>query len=370
MAEPSIYTVELRNRTFDLIKVLTKHTSDLSWDYDRIGGCGRCSFNLALRLLEDINPDYDIQIRLENGAGASRLAYRGYIETYHPIMSLMDTVQMDVFGYVGQLERVRVNHTYNNQEISVIVKDILDNYVMPDTSIEYDEADIEDTGFVVDEIVFDDLASNALKTLADLAGLTEWGVNRNLKFFFKRQNDSISFYVRQGKDLKKLDNLDDYSAIVNRINIKGSDGLDETVNNTESQASYGLRTKIISQSSITTASVAQKYGSSILSEKAKVNRKTTIQISKNTQFFEETTPLGKISILGGTVAQAKKYNDDDAIYGNFKYGGMPSYQINKMTYKISGSGTDVNMNAGYARPDIADEIKRIEFQLNQLRNKT
>lgn len=370
MANPSVYTVELRNKNFDLVKVLTKNIRDLSWDYDRVGGCGRCSFTLALESLENISADYDIQIRLEDGAGASRLVYRGYVESYRPVMDLKDTVQIDAFGYVGQLDRVRVNHTYTSSEISVIIKDILDTYVKPNTSIDYDVADIEATDFTVDEIVFDNMASEALKTLADLAGLMEWGVDRDLKFFFKKQSSIVNFYLRQGINIKKFDNMDDYSAIINRINIKGSDLLDETVNNLESQAAYGLRTQIVSQSSITTASVAQQYGASILAEKAKVNRKTTIQVINNTQFFEETTPLGKVSILSSSITQAKKYGDADAIYGNFKYGGLPSYQINKMTYKITGSGTSVNMNAGYARPDIADEIKRLEFQLNQLRNKT
>lgn len=369
MANPSVYTVELRNKNFDLVKVLTKDVKDLSWDYDRIGGCGRCSISLALSELENISADYDVQIRLEDGAGATRLVYRGYVESYRPVMDIKDQVQIDVFGYVGQLDRVRVNHTYTNQEISVIIKDILDTYVKPNTSIDYAVADIEATSFTVEEIVFDDLASDVLKTLADLAGLMEWGVDRELNFFFKRQSDSVNFYLRQGINIKKFDNLDDYGAIINRINIKGSDLLDETVNNLESQAAYGLRTQIVSQSSITTASVAQQYGASILAEKAKINRKTTIQIINNTQFFEETTPLGKVSILGGTIQQAKQYGDDDAIYGNFKYGGLPSYQINKMTYKLTGAGTSVNMNAGYSRPDIADEIKKLEFQLNQLRNK-
>lgn len=370
MVNPSVYTVELRNKNFNLVKVLTKNINDLTWEYDRVGGCGRCSFTLTLEALENISADYDVQIRLEDGSGATRLVYRGYVESYQPIMDLKDTVHIEVFGYVGQLDRVRVNKTYTNQEISVIIKDILDTYVKPNTRVDYDLADVEVSDFTVDEIVFDELASDALKTLADLAGLMEWGVDRNLKFFFKKQSDVVNFYLRQGIDIKKFDNLDDYSAIINRINIKGSDLLDETVNNLESQAAYGLRTQIVSQSSITTASVAQQYGASILSEKAKVNRKTTIQIINNMQFFEDVTPLGKVSILGGVVQQAKKYGDNDAIYGNFKYGGLPSYQINSLTYKISGSGTSVNMNAGYARPDIADEIKRLEFQLNQLRNKT
>ncbi len=367
---PAAYTIELRDKNFSLIKILTKVARDLSWDYDRIGGCGRCSLTLSLESLENISADYDIQIRVEDVSGNSQLVYRGYLESYRPVMDLKDSIQIDAFGYVGQLDRVRVNYTYTTSEISVIVKDILDTYVKPSTRIDYNAADIEATNFTVDEIVFDCLASEALKTLADLAGLTEWGVDRNLKFFFKKQSDSINFYLRKGINIKKFDNLDDYSTIINRINIKGSDLLDETVNNLESQSAYGLRTQIVSQSSMTTSAVAQQYGASILAEKARINRKTTIQVINNTQFFEGVTPLGKVSILSSNIPQAKEYGDNDAIYWNFKYGGLPSYQINKITYKIAGSATSVNMNAGYARPDIADEIKRIEFQLNQLRNKT
>lgn len=374
MVNPTRYTVELRNKNFELIKILTKFVRGLSWEYVRIGGCGRCSMNLAMLLdtLENVSADCDIQIRLENSSGGTDLAYRGYIETDKPILSKQDKIQLQTFGYVGQLKRVRVNKTYNNQEISVIVKDILDTFVIPNTSIIYDTSDIEGTQFVVDTIEFDEMADSALRILAELAGSIEWGVDRNRKFFFKTKSDATRHYLRLKKEITNYDTINDYGSIVNRLIIKGGmlngSQFVDTINNDESQTSYGLRTQIISNSAIVTSSVSQQYGTMVLAEKAKIQRRITVKVTKNTKFFEDTIPLGRLSLLGETVYQAKQYGDDDAIYGTFKYGGQASLQINKIQYKITDERTEVNINGGASRPDISEQIKKLEFEINQLRN--
>jgi hypothetical protein len=355
--------LELRDRNFSLIKVLDNLSRRVSWEWNRIGGCGRFTIDLPTSELININPDYDVRINID---GVIR--YRGYVESYRPIVDIKNSVQLTGFGYIGQLERNRVNHTYTNQEISLIVKDVLDTYVVPNTSITYDAADIEVTDYTIDSIVFDDLANNVIKTLAEIAGDIEWGVDRNKKFFFKNKSTDIRHYVRFGKDLKKYDIIDDYGAIINRLNIKGGAALDEVADNTESQASYGIRSQIVSNSSITTANVAQRYGTSVLAEKAKINRKVTAMITNNSEFFEDTVPLGKVAFVGSTIQPSKRYGDADAIYGAFKYGGMPSMQIEIIKYILTSGGVDVNMNAGYARPDLASDIKNIEFQIQQLRN--
>lgn len=372
MANPSVYTVELRNKTFDLIKVMTKDVKGLTWDYNRIGGCGACTLQLALSELADVGADYDIQIRLEDGQGATNLVYRGYVDSERPVVDVNNSIELRAFGYSGQLGRVRVKETYTAQEVSVIVKDILDTYVLPETSIIYDAADIEASTFTVDSIEFDTMADSALKTLAELAGSIEWGVNRNRKFFFKAQDNDVRHYAKYKIDVDKYDNINDYSGIVNRLYIKGGKvagvTFEDTVNNTESQTNYGLRSEIVSNSSIVTSGVAQRYGTMVLADKARVQVKATIKIAKSTRFFEETIPVGKINIIGTSVALAKYYGDSDAIYGDFRYGGVSNLQIGKITYKVADEGLDINMTAGFARPDVAEQIKKLTFEIDQLRN--
>jgi len=370
MLNPTIYAVELRNRTFDLVNVLTKKVKNLSWYYQRVSGCGSCTIDLSMAPedLADINADYDVQVWVEG-----ELRYRGYIETFRPVISKPDTIQLQMTGYSGQLKRVHVDHTYTDMEVSEIVKDILDNYVLPQTSITYNAADIEATSFTVDTLTFDTMADSAIKTLVELAGAFEWGVDRNKNFFFKKQSDVVKHHLRLGKDISKYDTSNEYGNIKNKIVLKGGTVDDaqytETVNNEESQGIYGIRTKIISNSSITTATVAQRYCTSYLAGNAIPQREIAIMIPKSAKFFEETLPVGRVDILGGTMVLPKKYGDSDAIYGQFfKYGGTPSYQVSKVRHKVANSGLDITLYAGTARPNIATDIERLEYEIEQLQN--
>ena len=372
MTNPTAARIELRNRNFDLVKVLDKIRKDVSWDYNRIGGCGNCNISLAAEELMDIGADYDIQMRLEDGLGGTNLVYRGYAESNRPIVDVRPSLTLQGFGYYGQLARVKVKHTYTTQEISLIVKDILDNYVLPDTSITYSAADIEATGFTIDSIDFDDMADKALKTLADIAGKIEWGVDVNRNFFFKAQDDAVKYRLRYGIDIAKYDPVDEYRDIINRIYIKGGTiggvQFEETVDNLESQGYYGLRSIVKSNSSILTSAVAQRYGTMILAETAKVQKRVSLRIANNSIFFEQTLPMGRISVIGKNIVSAKKYGDADAIYGRFKYGGNPSFQVDRISYKIMNEGTQATISGGYAKPDIAEQIKRLDFEISQIRN--
>jgi len=318
--------------------------------------------------LTNINADYDIQVRVED-----KLRYRGYIETFKPIISKPDTIQLQMTGYSGQLKRVYINETYTNMEVSEIIKSLLDDYIVPQTSITYSVADIEATSFVIDSIAFDEMADSAIKTLVGLAGTFEWGVDVNRNFFFKEQSNAVKHHLRIGKDISKYDISEEYGDIKNRIVLKGGTvgGMQytETVDNQESQGLYKLRTKKISNSSITTITVGQKYCTSYLADNAIPQRAIMIPIPKSTKFFEETLPVGRVDIISNTVVIPKKYGDLDAIYGQiFKYGGTPSYQISKIQYKIANDGLDITLNAGTARPNVASEIERLDFEIEQLQN--
>lgn len=374
MANPLKYTVQLRDQNGVLVDILDKVVSAISWEYDRIGGCGRASMDLAVSydFFQLIGPDFDVQIWVEDETGVASLFFRGYVESHQPILQESDKVSLSLNGYVGQLKRVRVATTYSTMEVSDIVKDVLDTYVLPGTDITYDNADIELSEFTVDTLEFDSMADDALSTLAELAGGYEWGVDRNRKFFFKKQNDSIRHYLRIGEDVASFDSLDDYSLIYNRLHIKGGKvagvTFEEQVDNSESQTSYGTRSKVVSNSAIVTSSVAQQYGTSVLSKEARIQRRVSITVPTSQKLYEATTPLGALSILSTPVPVARKYGEEDAIYGNFKYGGMPSFQINKLKYELHNQGVKLSVQAGTSRPNLYLQLRKLQYEIDQLRS--
>lgn len=371
MAKPR-YAVELRNRDSNIVKILTKDIKNLTWEYNRLGGYGRCTMTLPISYdeLDDyISPDYDIQIYLPNEANdGTNLVYRGYAESYKPEALNPDKVTLQFFGYVGQLKRIRVNETYTSEDVNDIVKDVIQNFVADDTDIIYDASLIDGPTFTVDTITFDETADGVMKTLSELAGSVEWGVGSDRKFFFKTRNDTIRHYVRFKKGIGKFDIINDYSQIINRLVIKGASSFVEVVDNTESQNNYGLRTKITSNTAISSSSVAQQYGTSILAEKAAINSRGNVSLVNNKKLFEEVIPIGRVSILTDSIVKAKIYNETAAIYGEVNYGGQQSFQIDKIKYTLDGEGTRVLMNIGQARPDIALQIRRLEYEIDQLRN--
>lgn len=365
----STFTVELRDKNFNLVRILTKKIKDISWVYNRIGGCGNCDISISIsfeELTNYIKPDYEIRIFAALAGTSAELVYRGFVEDYRPKISIPDGVRISTSGYFGQLKRVPVIRTYTNMEISAIIKDILDQDILPNTSIFYEAANIEDSGFVVDTIEFNTMADDAISTLARLAGNFEYGVDRNLDFYFKEKSTTIKHFVRIKKDVKNFDEINDYSNIINRYIIKGKDGFSDTVDNTESQTLYGIRTKIISNSAITTTAVSQRYGSMLIAESARIARRASINIVNKNALFESSVPIGKLTILKVPISTKTKYGAGK--YGAFKYGNLISYDVENISYSLGDIGLNAKIELGQEQPDITNQIEQLNFELNQIRN--
>lgn len=167
-----LYQIELADRDFNRLEYLEKEALGLSWEYSQIGGCGNFGFTVPRSIADEkfLRGDFNIKINMRNQAtGVYDLWYQGLIEKKKPaISSPRETIQIQGHGYGSQLSRITFTETYTSTEISVIVKDILDNQVVPKTQITYDSGDIEATTFTADKLEFKNVtAYSALKTLAD-----------------------------------------------------------------------------------------------------------------------------------------------------------------------------------------------------------
>jgi len=83
------YNIELRDKDGALKAYLTPFVSNVSWEWNRIGGCGACSITLQ-KGYRDITFDArdDIQVRVEDLVnGGSKLVYRGYVANAVPTLS-------------------------------------------------------------------------------------------------------------------------------------------------------------------------------------------------------------------------------------------------------------------------------------------
>lgn len=136
------YNVELRDKDGNLKAYLTPFVSNVSWEWNRIGGCGSASLTLQ-KGYRDITFDArdDIQIRVKDLVnGGSKLVYRGYIANAVPTLQKNEQITIQVRGYFDLFKKLIVHDTgdkktYTTTEVSEIVDDIAKTFISPSTPI-------------------------------------------------------------------------------------------------------------------------------------------------------------------------------------------------------------------------------------------
>lgn len=360
--------VELRNARGRLVKIFSKELEAVSWSYDRIGGCG--AFRITLKEKADTLPlgaygDHDARVYLGPLDGSTMILwFRGYLDMARGRMDLRESVDLTGFGYIRQLDRFVVNKSYQGREVAGIVTDILETFVTPNCDITYEAADIEVTSVTATSIIFNTTAAQAIKTLSDLVGSREWGVDRNLKFYFKRRLEYPKTYVFVKRDITRFEDVTSYDEIKNSLFLQGKNGFTYALEQSESIALWGKRQAIIINSSITNATDAAQLLNALFSDGAKPRRQLRAEVARITQPIEYSVPLGKVSIMGEDL-QGSLYGEKK--YGEFLYGYPYQAQINTVSYTLIPGGVRAAIQAAYLPPQIGKSLKEIETQLEGLR---
>ena len=198
-----IYRVELRDRDMNFAKILDNRVFNIAWGYDAVGGCSGFSFGADTRYCSEVDfgANFNVRIYRRNPDTLTYdLWYQGRIEVVtNNVTGKKEEISISGFGYQSELNDVIVNDSYTSDEISVIVKNVLDTYVTPNTNITYDSADIEATGFTPDSLDFSYVSAKEIfQKLADITGGIEWGVDKDRKFFFKAKSTKANFFFDKG----------------------------------------------------------------------------------------------------------------------------------------------------------------------------
>lgn len=368
-----ITRVVLSDKSFNILEVLDNEIMGLAWGYDRVGGCGSFTFNLPRNYCDEkfISGDFNIKIYVRNeSTNAYDLWFQGLVEDKVPnISNDEETIAVQGHGYSAQLSRIYLNNvTYTGQEVSVIVKAILDTYIVgSNTDITYTASDIEATGFTPSSIKFNTDAMSAIQTLADIVGTREWGVDKDRKFFFKARSSMVGFRFPLGGKVTAFSSDDSFKDIINRVIIQGGDiaGTPYTVayDSFASQTKYGRRDSVISNSAVTTADVAVQLAASVFAEKSDVVRRGRAELGDYETRIEATIPISLFTL----VVRRPFYGEK--LYGTFLYSGEITYQINRVNYRLSEEGTlTTQLDLGKPRPDISETIGQITYELENLRS--
>lgn len=385
----SNYNVELRDKDGNLKTYLTPFITSLTWEWQRIGGCGDSRIKLAMpyRNIDFVAGD-DIQIRIKTST-SSKLVYRGYIVKVVPIMQAGQNITLYVKGYFERLKVMIIHDNagdkiYSNKEISEIVDDIVDNFIVTNSDIT--KGTINTSSFSVDTLTFKTNIASALSTCAELLGNVEYGVDEDLVFFWYNQDDTVQHRFFVGDNISKLERSLDWTKLINKIYFEGGevDGVKYTTSleASDSQSMYFVSESIISNTSINTQSVADQYITAKLKEYASPKIISTFEINNTDYRLEDSLPIGKVSVYD------KDYDTQTNIWGTLAAGGSGltwgtivnggsgavwgssfAEQVKKITYTKNNSNDRFNIKVtlGEGLLETSAQLKRIDKMLDNIR---
>lgn len=395
---PGKYAIELRDKEFRLKQRLEHLAVNVQWEWNRVGGCGRCTFEVPgdyLRFV--VQADDDVRIYLPDVGGlTATLWYRGYVETWTPVLngSSNGSIRIECMGYFGWMDRVVVQEdgdkkVYSSSEISLTVEDLVDTFIVPNSAITI--GDIDESDFTADTLEFKVSVKEALRTCFDLSGGVEYGVNADLEFFWRNPVYTASHKYYVGDRIANLQEKIDFKNIANYIFLEGGDSGGGEIHTAfglaqDSINKFGRREDIVSNGAIVTGSVSSKYISNVLRQRAVPQRQLTVSLKNIKDRIEASLPIGAISIVDHDATQTPATygttgnGGSNKLYGTTLnggsgqlYGGQRRDQVERIIYTMSPEDGRVHadltlgVSVGFSRASA--EIKRIENTLNSARQR-
>lgn len=355
---PSRYAIILSDKDGNVKGRLEHLATNIRYSWLAQGGCGPLRFTIPGDYIRiTVNPDDDVQIWLPNETSGATLVYRGFVEAVTPSLNTGDAgdINVEANGYFALFERIVVQSSgnpreFDSVEISSIVNQIITDHVLPYGPITL--GTIDASSFTPDILSFKTTIREALQTLADLAGAVEYGVDVNRQFFWRNRSTTITHKFYLGDKVVKLNDKIDFKKIFNKLYLEGGDVDGATfVLTATSQASidrYRLREKLVSNGSIISTSVGNKYLSSLLKQQAGLSRQLSINLISTKKRLEASLPIGAVSVVDPDTAQTS------ALYGTTGNGGS-----NKL-YGTVGTGGANQLYGGVTR----GQVDRINYSIN------
>ncbi len=394
--EPTKYTIEWRTKAGVFKQQLQPWAKKVKWTWNRRGGCGRCQITLAVPYRKHtFNALDDIRIKVwTDGTSDTKLVYRGWVSQVNPVLKDGQEIQLDIRGYYDLAKHFIVQDsgavkTYSATRVDLIVDDIVDTFLVANSSITKGTIDV--AGYTADTLEFKTTVENALRTLADLEGGVEYGVDEDLVFFWRDEGTSVSQKFIVGDNIKVLQRKIDYSKIINKYYLEGKQtaGVPYTRSgeNASSQSTYFLAEAIIQNGAVSTNSVADQLISALLDANDAPKFQMNLTIPNTSLRLEDTIPIGKISVYDvlydESSAQAKLwgtlYNGGDHIVwgttanggSNHIWGGGAGVfqdQLDFIRYELSETDGRFNIVVGMGgtRDETAGKIKQIQTDIQNL----
>lgn len=294
-------------------------------------GCGQCTITFKqLPTNSELNYKQRVDIFLFND---NKPWWSGYVLT-RPVKGTTETTYtFTLHGYYNLLEKVQVFKTYENKDAAEIVRDIAKT-AEKKIGLVYNAEKLINTGYLITKVVFDGVTvKEALSQLCDFGIDYVYGVDERRSLYFKPRvsdiNEQARFWI--GKNLDSYIPTWNIEKIVNWARIKGANVDDEgeswlaTVEDTESQATYGLQEDIWTLPSAYEAADAERWGKNQIEKYKNPVKSAKIKNIK----LEYNKPDGTFNV--------RKLSTDGECVITDRDGNSVQYPISTIKYSVSSA---------------------------------
>ena len=340
---------------------------NLRWDFNRIGGCGSFGFDIQKRLFSDRNIELDANVKIYlKESGTYTLRYQGKVQSKnYSVRGNNETINVQGYGYQVELDNIYVDRDYSSTETSIVVADILNTDITPNTNVLFaSSTGLDVTSYTPDSLEFNTEAKNALQTCSEIVGTREWGVDTTRNFYFKTRSTTVGYSFPIGSKVENIGYDVSSKDLVNRVVVIGGDvsgsPFTRVVDDAKSQLKWKRRDEVIQNSSIVTNAVADQFGNAKIAEFGTASRRVRLSYIGDT-IWEDTIPIPLIQIK----TDVDRYGQRK--YGYGLYNANVNLRINKISYSINDEGVmKSSLDLGQLRPDIAETISQLDNKIQNL----
>lgn len=397
--QPRKYAIELRDKAGSLKQRLEDIATGIRFTWDSDGGCGRLSFDVnGDYLLFTPQADDDVRLFLPTAtSGVSELVWRGIIDSGEPTLAAGNQkITLQFVGYADFLRRKIIEDEggpkiYRAVEVSQIAREIIETFIMPYVDIQI--GTIEASNFSPDYIEFKTNVREALRTLADLVGGAEYGIDENLRFFWYNRSDVTAHKFYVGQNVVNHNDKLSFASMKNKIYLEGGKrSSDDVIYKRTGQSSssirrYGLHEGIVSNGAIQTPIVGSKYLNGLIRQLGLPSRQSRTTVYSIEERLERTLPIGAVEIIDKDDFQDSNVwgttgnGGSNILWGTARAGGaglrwgrVRRNQVDKITYTLNPESGKFNAQLQFGdtinEQKTSSEIKRMELNLDAVRQRS
>ena len=269
-----------------------------------------------------------------------RLIYTGFISKYTPYIDSKseEGVRVTVLGMVSALALSYYKNgtnfavTHSAQDPETIGRAIVDHYntIYSGSLLTYDGDSTDAVGATVSFVFTDQKWIDALKKTGELAGTDWWWkIDETGKYWLKAKPSAATHVFTIGRDIVTIEATKDSEKVVNDVQVRRTGGTATDYSDATSQVTYGKRTKILSDTSMSDVTTANQRGNKEIADFKDSKVKATVTVN-NTYDIE--------SVKVGETCRISSYDYANTFFGTNMFIAAVHYSADSIRIELEQQG--------------------------------